>query len=103
MGLSQNRRRRVIGDDHVDRGQPGGRRASSFMTMQVLRGHSRESLRPPTDVVGPPHPLPKAEHRAVASSFFSFERDPHDLGLSPFQKDKILQFMEFVIQTLKPQ
>jgi len=32
------------------------------------------------DVVGPPQPLPKAEHGAVASSFFSFERDPHDLN-----------------------
>ena len=40
-----------------------------------------EARRPPTDVVGPPHPWPKAEHRAVASSFFSFERDPHDLNL----------------------
>ena len=72
-GLSQNRKRRVIGNGYADGGQQGGRRASSIITMQVLRGHSREPLRPP-------HPWPKAEHRAVASSFFSFERDPHDLN-----------------------
>jgi len=78
--LSQNRKRRLIGDDPANRRRQGGRRASSLTTMQVLRGHSRESLRPPTDVVGPPQPWPKAEHRAVASSFFCFERDPHDLN-----------------------
>jgi hypothetical protein len=33
MGLSQNRKRRVIGDDHADEGQQGGRRASSLITM----------------------------------------------------------------------
>ena len=55
-----------------ERGSEGGRRALSHISMWVLRGHSPEALRPP-------HPLPEAEHRAVASSFFCFERDPHDL------------------------
>jgi len=40
----------------------------------------------------PPHPWPKAGHCDVAASFFSFERDPHDLS-HPFQKAEMLQKM----------
>jgi len=36
----------------------------------IVRGPTPESLRPP-------HRLPNAEHSDVASSLFSFERDPH--------------------------
>jgi (R)-2-hydroxyacyl-CoA dehydratese activating ATPase len=36
----------------------------------ILHGHSPDPHRPP-------HPLPKAGHRGVASSLFGFERDPH--------------------------
>ena len=36
----------------------------------MMHGPARESLRPP-------HRLPNAKHGGVASSLFSFERDPH--------------------------
>ncbi len=40
----------------------------------------------------PPHPLPKAGHCGVASSFFCFERDLHGLSHS-FQRAKLLRHL----------
>jgi hypothetical protein len=47
-----------------------GGESSEALREPILHGPTPESLRPP-------HRLPYAEHRGVASSFFSFERDPH--------------------------
>jgi hypothetical protein len=68
-----------------ERGSEGGRRALSHISMGVLCGHSPEVLRPPTDVVGPPHPLPEAEHRAAASSFSVLRETPMTF-VCPFSK-----------------
>jgi hypothetical protein len=42
----------------------------------AMHGYSREALRPP-------HPSPKADHRAAISSFLYFERDPHGPDVHP--------------------
>ena len=55
----------------------GALRLSSPCKSSVVIPGSPSARRPAT---AGPHPWPKAEHRAVASSFFSFERDPHDLN-----------------------
>jgi hypothetical protein len=47
-----------------------GGEASQPHREPVVYGSTPESLRPP-------HRLPNAEHGDVASSLFSFERDPH--------------------------
>ena len=49
-----------------------GGESSEALRGPNLDGPARESLRPP-------HRLPYAKHCGVASSFFSFERDPHAL------------------------
>ena len=79
MGVSlKTENARGTEDDHADKGpaRRTARFALSMTTSQVLRGSFPGALRPPTDVVGPPHPWPKAEHRALASSFFCFEEPP---------------------------
>jgi hypothetical protein len=87
-GLSQNRKRRVIGRDHADKGQR--RRAARFHR----HFHAEYSLASCPAALRPPHPWPKARHRGVAPSLFCFERDPHALYWSPFQKAKVLPSME---------
>jgi hypothetical protein len=72
MGVSfKMRKRRETGKDSASRGQRrrAARLHQSFPSF-ALHGCSREPLRPP-------HPSPKADHRAVTSSFLYFERDPH--------------------------
>jgi hypothetical protein len=54
----------------------GGRRASSHISIWVLRGHSPETLRPPHPAPAGPHPLPEAEHRAAGSSFSVLRETP---------------------------
>jgi hypothetical protein len=65
------RKRRKIGIDPARRGQRrrAARLHQSFPCF-ALHGYIREALRPP-------HPPPKADHRAATSSFLYFERDPH--------------------------
>jgi hypothetical protein len=75
VGVSfKMRKRRVTGNDSARRGQRrrAARLHQSFPCI-TLHGYSREALRPP-------HPSPKAEHRAATSSFLYFERDPHTPG-----------------------
>ena len=53
--------------------QKGGSKAGGALRLsfpgELLRGHSREPLRPP-------HPWPKAEHGAATSSFLFFKESP---------------------------
>jgi hypothetical protein len=51
-------------------GSKAGGAASQALRELILHGQSPDPHRPP-------HILPKAEHSGVASSLFSFERDPH--------------------------
>ena len=51
-------------------GSKAGGAASQALRGLILHGHTPEPHRPPRI-------LPKAEHRGVAASLFSFERDPH--------------------------
>jgi hypothetical protein len=72
MGVSfKMRKRSDTGKDSARRGQ---RRRAARLHLSfpcfTLHGYSQEALRPP-------HPSPKADHRAATSSFLYFERDPH--------------------------
>src|SRR5512137_2550152 len=85
-GVSQNRKRRVIGKHYADKGQR--RRAARFHRhphAEFSRASSPVALRPP-------HPWPKAGHCGVASSLFCFERDPQRHS-HRFQKAKLLRFL----------
>jgi len=68
------------GEGHADKTQR--RRAASF----DRRLHARFSMATTPVAFRPPHPLPKAGNWAAASSFFSFEEDPHDPYSLPFPK-----------------
>jgi hypothetical protein len=78
MGVSfKMRKRRETGKDYAKRGQ---RRRAAWLHQSLLcfalHGSSRKPLRPP-------HPSPRAAHRAATSSFLYFETDPHDPSGSP--------------------
>ena len=54
------------------RGAKAGGEVSPVRPCTVFDGYSPVAFRPP-------HPWPRAGYGAAASSFFSFDRDPHDL------------------------
>src|SRR5512136_1851293 len=89
-GLSQNRKRRVIGKNFADKGQ---RRRAARFHRHVHKGFHLASS---PVALRPPHPWPKAGHSGVASSLFCFERDLHGLS-HPFQKTKVLRSEDFFV------